>query len=431
MSLLSPSSDVGRLLRHPPLLLLSVARSMSELAAQIATVAIGWQVYQLTDSAFALGLVGLVQFAPSALLVFVAGHAADRYDRRRVLQLCQSAQGAAAAYLCARSLGGSLSAPEIFAVLLVFGVAGAFESPASAALLPAVAPEGMLQRATALSTGAWQVAAISGPAIGGLAYAVSPAAPYLVMVVAWLLAVLANGAIRLPRTIVADDPPTIAKLFAGIPFVWNNPAVLGTISLDLFAVLLGGATALLPIYAKDILHSGPWALGVMRAAPAVGALLMTAILTRHPLNHSVGLRMFQAVIAFGFLHRRVRGVAERVAVDCSPCRDGCCGRRQRRYPRVAGAALDTGRDARARQRRELPVHPRVEPAGRVRERHDGGVVRRDAGRAAGRSRDHPRRAAVDEAVSVATQRAAVGVSGPRLRCPLTGGYGPLYSSHKI
>ena len=300
MSLLSSSSDVGRLLRHPPLLLLSIARSMSELAWQIATVAIGWQVYLLTDSAFALGLVGLVQFVPSALLVFVAGHAADRYDRRRVLQLCQAAQGAAAAYLCARSLGGSLTAPEIFAVLLVFGVAGAFESPASAALLPAVAPEGMLQRATALSTGAWQVAAISGPAIGGLAYAVSPAAPYLVMVVAWLLAVLANGAIQLPRTIVTDDPPTIAKLFAGIPFVWNNPAILGTISLDLFAVLLGGATALLPIYAKDILHSGPWALGVMRAAPAVGALLMTAILTRYPLNHSVGLRMFQAVIAFGF-----------------------------------------------------------------------------------------------------------------------------------
>jgi len=155
MSLPSSSSDVGRMLRHPPLLLLSVARSMSELAAQIGTVAIGWQVYQLTDSAFALGLVGLVQFVPSALLVFVAGHAADRYDRRRVLQLCQAVEGAAAAYLCVRSLSGSLTAPEIFAVLLVFGVAGAFESPASAALLPAVAPEGMLQRATALSTGAW------------------------------------------------------------------------------------------------------------------------------------------------------------------------------------------------------------------------------------------------------------------------------------
>ena len=299
-SLPSPSSDVGRLLRHSPLLLLSIARSMSELASQIATVAVGWQVYQLTDSAFALGLVGLVQFIPSALLVFVAGHAADRYDRRRVLQFCQAAQGAAAAYLCVRSLSGSLSAPEIFAVLLVFGVAGAFESPASAALLPRVAPEGMLQRATAFSTGAWQVAAVSGPAVGGLAYVISPAAPYLVMVVAWLLAVLANGAIRLPRTIVTDDPPTLAKLFAGFPFVWNNPAILGTISLDLFAVLLGGATALLPIYAKDILHSGPWALGVMRAAPAIGALLTTAVLTRHPLTHSVGLRMFQAVIAFGF-----------------------------------------------------------------------------------------------------------------------------------
>jgi MFS family permease len=181
----------------------------------------------------------------------------------------------------------------------VFGVAGAFESPALSALLPGVAPEGMMQRATALSTGTWQIAAISGPALGGLAYAIAPAAPYAVMALFWLLASLLSGAIRVERPVVAGGPPTFRELFAGFRFVRNNPAILGTISLDLFAVMLGGATALLPIYARDILQAGPWALGVMRAAPAVGALLMTAVLARYAISRKVGLRMFQAVIAFG------------------------------------------------------------------------------------------------------------------------------------
>jgi MFS family permease len=287
------------LLSHPPLLLYVAARSFSEFAWQITTVAVGWQIYQLTGSALYLGMIGLVQFVPSALLVFIAGHAADRYDRRRVVQLCQFAQGLAAIYLAARGLAGSLSALDIFLVLIVIGSATAFESPALLALLPGVAPDGQLQRATAFTSGASQIATITGPAIGGLAYAIDPAAPYAIMALFWLLAGLAAGAIRLERSVKPTEPPTFSELFAGISFVRNNPAILGTISLDLFAVLLGGATALLPIYASDILHAGPWALGVMRAAPAVGALVMTAVLTRHPLTRRVGLRMFQAVIAFG------------------------------------------------------------------------------------------------------------------------------------
>jgi MFS family permease len=287
------------LLSHPPLLLYVAARSFSEFAWQITTVAVGWQIYQLTGSALYLGMIGLVQFVPSALLVFIAGHAADRYDRRRVVQLCQFAQGLAAIYLAARGLAGSLSALDIFLVLIVIGSATAFESPALLALLPGVAPDGQLQRATAFTSGASQIATITGPAIGGLAYAIDPAAPYAIMALFWLLAGLAAGAIRLERSVKPTEPPTFSELFAGISFVRNNPAILGTISLDLFAVLLGGATALLPIYARDILHAGPWALGVMRAAPAVGALVMTAVLTRHPLTRRVGLRMFQAVIAFG------------------------------------------------------------------------------------------------------------------------------------
>ncbi|QPF84713.1 MFS transporter [Bradyrhizobium genosp. L] len=298
---MSPQSEAApaELLRHPPLLLFVASRSFSEFAYQIATVAIGWQVYALTGSAVYLGLVGLVQFIPSALLVFIAGHAADRYDRRHVVQACQIIQGLGAAYLGWRSAFGVLTVPEIFSVLVAFGVAGAFGDPAASALLPAVAPEGHLQRATALSTGAWQAAIVTGPAIGGLAYAISPAVPYAVMAAFWLLAAIFCGAIRLERPAAEPDPPSLGQLFAGVKFVRDNPAILGTISLDLFAVLLGGASALLPIYAHDILLAGPWALGVMRAAPAVGALLMTAVLARQPISRQAGLRMFQAVIAFG------------------------------------------------------------------------------------------------------------------------------------
>lgn len=292
-----PTSPVA-LSRHPPLLLYIASRSLSEFSYQVATVAVGWQIYALTGSAFYLGLAGLVQFVPSALLVFVAGHAADRYDRRRIVQLCELAQGLAAGYLAMRLLMGTLTAPEIFIVLGMFGLAGAFESPASSALLPAVAPDGMLQRATALSTGAWQAATIGGPAIGGLAYALSPSAPFVLMAVLSLVASGLSGLIRVERA-AATEHEGVDGLFAGLHFVRSNPAILGTISLDLFAVLLGGATALLPIYAKDILQAGPWALGVMRAAPAVGALLMAALIARHPITQRAGLRMFQAVIAFG------------------------------------------------------------------------------------------------------------------------------------
>jgi len=287
------------LLGHRPFLLYFLARGFSEFSYQIAAVAVGWQVYALTGSAFDLGIVGLVQFIPTAALVFVAGHVADRYPRMRVVQMCQLGAALAAIFLAWGTFAGWLNVPEIFAAVAVLGAATAFESPAAAALLPGVTPEGTLQRGTALATAAFQVAMISGPALGGFAYAVVPGAPYALMAAFWLLAGLLNGAIRLDRPIVADAPPTFAALFDGIAFVRRNPAILGTISLDLFAVLLGGATALLPIYARDILHTGPWGLGVLRGAPAVGALLMATWLARHTIERRVGTRMFQAVIVFG------------------------------------------------------------------------------------------------------------------------------------
>jgi MFS family permease len=295
-----PSADSARtLFTHRPFLLYFVGHGFSEFSYQIAAVALGWQLYALTNSAFDLGLVGLTQFLPTALLTLLAGHVADRYDRRRVVQFCQIVEALTAAFLAWGSFAGWLSAPEIFAAAAIFGAAIAFESPAAAALLPSVTPEGMLQRGTALSTGALQAAAISGPALGGLTYALGPGAPYALIATFWLMAALAYGAIALDRPAKAEEAPSMAALFAGIAFVRHNPAILGTISLDLFAVLLGGATALLPIYARDILHAGPWGLGLLRGAPAAGALIMTAALAHYEIKRRVGLRMFQAVVVFG------------------------------------------------------------------------------------------------------------------------------------
>lgn len=287
------------LLGHRPFLFFLLSRSLSRFSSQIGAVAIGWQIYDLTASAFDLGMVGLVQFLPTALLVFVAGHAADRFERKRVVQACQVAEALTALFLAGSTFAGTISEIQIFVATFVLGIAGAFESPATSAVLPLIAPQGSLQRATAISSGAAQVATITGPALGGFAYALMPSAPYGIMMVFWLFgAVLTGGIGRLQQAPVKSGGSS-DDLFAGVTFVRSNPAILGTISLDLFAVLFGGVTALLPIYARDILQTGPLGLGILRAAPAVGALLMTMVLARHTINHRVGMRMFQSVIVFG------------------------------------------------------------------------------------------------------------------------------------
>ena len=301
MSQVSPAAagSAAALFRHPPFLLFFTARAFSRFCYQIGAVAVGWQVYALTNSALDLGLIGLTQFVPMALLVFVAGHAADRFDRRRVAQMSQIVAAATAAFLAYGSFAGWLEVPEIFAAVAVLGMTAAFESPTTAAMLPLAAPGGMLQRATAVSSATVQVATIIGPALGGLAYAVSPGVPYAIITVAWLIAAAVNGAIKLAAQPTRTEPPTLASLFAGVGFVRRNPLILGSISLDLFAVLLGGVTALMPIYARDILHTGPWGLGILRGAPAVGAMAMATLLARTSITQRVGLRMFQAVIVFG------------------------------------------------------------------------------------------------------------------------------------
>jgi MFS family permease len=293
------SVGAGALLKHKSFLLYLLSRSLSRFSSQIGAVAIGWQVYELTGSALDLGLVGLVQFLPTALFLFIAGSVADRYERRRIVQLCQLAEALTALMLGWGVYAGSLTVTDIFLASFVLGTAGAFESPTSGALLPLITPQGSLQRATAISSGASQLATITGPALGGLAYALMPSMPYGIMALFWLLGAILTGGIRLTQPAAIRDPATPSDLFAGIRFVRNNPAILGTISLDLFAVLLGGATALLPIYARDVLKAGPLGLGILRAAPAVGALLMTAYLARHTIKNRVGMRMFEAVIIFG------------------------------------------------------------------------------------------------------------------------------------
>ena len=194
----------GDLLRHKSFLLFLLSRSFSRFATQIGAVAIGWQVYELTGSAFDLGMIGLVQFLPTVLLLFVAGHAADRYERKRVVQICEVVEGLTGLFLACGAFAGWLTVPQIFIATFVLGVVGAFESPALAALLPLIAPQGSLQRATAISSGAAQIATITGPALGGLAYALAPSAAYGIMAAFALFAAASMGLIRLTETPAAQ-----------------------------------------------------------------------------------------------------------------------------------------------------------------------------------------------------------------------------------
>jgi MFS family permease len=294
------SAGAGTLLRQSSFIFFLLSRSLSRLSSLVGIVAMGWQIYDFTGSAFALGMIGLVGFLPTAVLVFVAGHTVDRYDRKRIMQACQLAQALTTFFLAWGAFAGWLTVVHIFIATLVLGTTAAFESPATAALLPLITPQGSLQRATALSSGAAQLATIAGPALGGFAYALSPGLPYTIMVLFWLLGALFTGAIQVTQPVdEPKDSATPGDLFAGVRFIRGNPSILGTISLDLFAVLFGGVTALLPIYARDILMTGPLGLGILRAAPAIGALMMTSWLARHTIRRRVGLRMFQAVIVFG------------------------------------------------------------------------------------------------------------------------------------
>jgi MFS family permease len=263
-------------------------------------VAVGWQMYELTRSALALGLVGLASLLPLLLLVFVVGHVADRFDRRHIARVCELVEAVAVAVLCIATLNHAVQPALIYAMVMVIGLGKAFETPSVFALLPNVVPSQIIASASARVSTAQQVSTIGGPALAGLLYAWHPAIPYAVAGTMYLAAAVMMTLMRTRGTsVTTTGPATRESIFAGLQFIRNSPLVLGAISLDLFAVLLGGATALLPIYARDILLTGPWGLGLLRTAPAVGALTVSLVIGRFPVRRHAGRVMFASVAIFG------------------------------------------------------------------------------------------------------------------------------------
>jgi len=293
------ASPADSLLQHRAFVSFWFARIASSFGFQMLSVAVGWQIYAVTGRAFDLGLIGLVQFVPSVLLALPAGHVADQFERRRIVLLGQIVEWFAIVALAALTLTQHIHEIGILALVFVLGVAKAFEFPALQSMLPALVPASVLPRAMAVNASAGQAAMIMGPALGGLLYVAGPGVVYVVAAALYLIAATLMSQLRYEQPPPKREPATLKTLFAGVHFIRARKDVLGVISLDLFAVLLGGATALLPIFAKDILHTGPWGLGLLRAAPAAGALLMSLWLARHNLQRRVGSIMFAAVGGFG------------------------------------------------------------------------------------------------------------------------------------
>jgi MFS family permease len=292
------AEDTG-IWRNPSFRSFASSRVLSSAAFQATNVGLGWLIYDRTHNAFNLGLIGLCLFLPMVVLTFLVGHVADRFDRRRIGLICQIVEAADLLLIASGVWMGRLTVGEIFAAVTLLGAAQAFERPTMAALLPSAVPVRALPQAIAGSASVGQTAMIVGPSLGGLLYGVAPVAPFLFVALCFAVASLNVVRIRIVEAPAKREPVSLKSVFAGVSFIWGRPIMLGTISLDLFAVLLGGATALLPIYARDILHAGPWGLGVLRSAPAVGALLMSLILARYPLDRKVGMKMFYAVTVFG------------------------------------------------------------------------------------------------------------------------------------
>lgn len=286
-------------LRHPGYLNFAASRVFSSLGFQSIAIAMGWMVYDQTKSAFALGLVGLFQFLPMVFLTFIVGDVADRFDRRRIGLACQLVEAVTVLLLGIAVWYNVLHPVGIFCAVAVLGAAQAFERPTMASLLPNIVPPSLLQQAIATSTSMMQTALIVGPSLGGLLYGIGPVVPFMVSTLLFAIASINVISIRMERKVASREPVTLASVFAGVSFIRSRPVMLGTISLDLFAVLLGGATALLPIFASDILQAGPWGLGLLRAAPAVGALGMSIVLARWPIQDNVGRKMFLSVGVFG------------------------------------------------------------------------------------------------------------------------------------
>jgi MFS family permease len=306
----SPALDVvpsaRALLKERDYLFFWASRWTGSFAAQIQSVAMGWQMYALArlthtvaESAFLVGMIGLAAFIPVFLLTLPAGETADRYDRKKVLLICLTGEIATVLTLAVASWKGWASVPMLLGVGFLFGAARAFFAPANTALGPMLVPRALLPRAIAWNSLAWQTASIAGPAAGGLLVAISPAHAYFTTFSLYLVAGLAVLLIRKSGQPVVNPGSRWALMKEGLAYVWRQKIVFGAISLDLFAVLLGGATALLPVFARDILHVGPQGFGILRSGPAIGATIVALSLAANPIRKHAGLFMFGGVAMFG------------------------------------------------------------------------------------------------------------------------------------
>ncbi|WP_338771403.1 MFS transporter [Massilia sp. METH4] len=293
------TSNGFAVLRHRNFSFYLAARILGTLAVQMQNVAVGWQVYSMTHNLFYLGMIGLAQFAPFLLLILPAGHVADRYNRRNIVTACLATQLLVGALLLAFASSGMTAVWPIFAVLTLFGSARAFMGPATQAMLVNLVPQQDFSKAVALSSSSFHVAVILGPTLGGLLYLYGPIAVYAIAAGLLLVAVVLMASVKAPPQATNREPATWHSVLEGLRFVMSRPIVLGAISLDLFAVLFGGATALLPALAHDVLHVGPTGLGLLRTAPGAGAALCSIALAFFPITRRVGAWMFGGVAVFG------------------------------------------------------------------------------------------------------------------------------------
>ena len=296
----SPPSPPLRLANEHAFIRYLMARSLGTLAVQMQTVAVGWQVYAATSNPLDLGLIGLSQFLPFILLILPAGHAADHYDRRKILTSCYFLNMTSALALLSFSVLGVHAAGPVFAVMTMFGVTRAFAMPAAQALIPNLVRPELFAKATAVNSTVFQVCTIAGPTLGGLLYLAGAGVVFGAVATLLAISTLLMTRVRIGgRTTTAPPAVTLRSLLSGLTFVRSKPTVLGAISLDLFAVLFGGATALLPIYARDILHTTSVGLGVLRTAPGIGAAVCALVLSLSPLDRHVGRWLFAGVGVFG------------------------------------------------------------------------------------------------------------------------------------
>jgi MFS family permease len=296
------SSNVGRIaFTYPDFSHYQLARFLIVAGLEMQSVAVGWQIYEITKRPLDLGLVGLAQFSPGILLFLVTGHAADTFNRRKLLMACYAGFGVCSALLLFYALSGLRTVLPMYAVVVLLGVVRSFNNPVSRSLVPMIIPEEHLQNAIAWNSSVNQAGTILGPSLGGLIYAIAkgPAAVYTTSMLAAVAAVFLTAKIKLHSKPRPRQPVNLKSVMAGLRYIAEKKIILGSISLDLFAVLLGGAVALLPVFASDILRTGPWGLGLLRASPAIGAGSMALLLAHRPFRSRAGVTMLWCVAGFG------------------------------------------------------------------------------------------------------------------------------------